>query len=260
MLLMSFMPSNATAPGGIADISKFEYTVNSIGKRTQAILSGKAITDNGTVNTAGDEGAQALPLTWGYTYNAQGELATATGTSDNTAVATINRSFTFDAIGNRTASNDGSTSTSYESNALNQYESITKTLANSTTVTENKNHDADGNTTQDADKKYIFDAEDRLTEVTNLTGTILVSYRYDAYSRRIERSVPGTGITQFHYNSWNVIAEYTHASGTPTLTGWQLTTTRTWGLDISGTEQGAGGIGGLLQGVNKSYNLELTEL
>ncbi len=234
VLLSKTNSTNTTATNGIETVSKFAYTVNSIGKRTQMILSGKAITDNGLANST---------LTWDYTYNDKGELATANATSDNAAVATLTRTFNFDQIGNRIGITDNNGSSNYVSNALNQYNSITTTPTSGAPTTQAKNHDEDGNTTQDANKKYTFDAEDRLTKVTDLSDNLLVSYRYDAYSRRIQRTVANGDTVQYLYNSWNVIAEYEQTNGATT---WTAATTRTWGLDISGTEQGAGGIGGLL--------------
>ena len=232
VLLSKTNSTNTSAANGVETISKFAYTVNSIGQRTKNILSGKAIVDNGLANTT---------LTWDYTYTARGELATAAASSDSNAVATLTRNFAFDAIGNFTSITDNNGTKTYVSDALNRYNSITTTPTGGSATVENKNHDEDGNTTQDATKRYVFDAEDRLVTVTDLNQVELVSYRYDSSSRRIERSVPSGETRQFLYNEWNVITEYTEVSG-----NWELAITRTWGLDVSGTEQGAGGIGGLL--------------
>ncbi len=63
------------------------------------------------------------------------------------------------------------------------------------------------------------------------------SYRYDALSRRIAK-ITGGVTTLYRYDGWNCIAEYT---------GSTLSEIRTWGLDLmSGSGQGAGGVGGLL--------------
>jgi len=56
--------------------------------------------------------------------------------------------------------------------------------------------------------------------------------------------------TAFVYDGWNVIAEY-DVTSTPTLD-----TTYTWGMDLSGSMQGAGGVGGLFavnDGTNTFY-------
>ena len=57
----------------------------------------------------------------------------------------------------------------------------------------------------------------------------------------------GTTVTEYLYDGWNRIAEYGVAAG-PIVT---LAKTYTWGLDLSGTLQGAGGVGGLLSIVDK---------
>ena len=62
------------------------------------------------------------------------------------------------------------------------------------------------------------------------------SYAYDYMSRRVAKWTP-SHTTTFVYDGWNLIAE-TMSSSAPNH--------YLWGLDLSGTEQGAGGIGGLL--------------
>jgi RHS repeat-associated protein len=77
----------------------------------------------------------------------------------------------------------------------------------------------------------------------------LVQYTYDATSRRIQRqhlTPTNTQTTTCFYDSWNVIHERT-TNATPTeTTPATLITTHHWGLDLSNTLQGAGGVGGLL--------------
>ncbi|MEM9080411.1 MAG: hypothetical protein AAGC74_06970 [Verrucomicrobiota bacterium] len=52
---------------------------------------------------------------------------------------------------------------------------------------------------------------------------------------------------RFVYDGWKLVAEY-QVNGTT----WSLRNTYLWGLDLSGTEQGAGGVGGLLLDVDQS--------
>ena len=66
---------------------------------------------------------------------------------------------------------------------------------------------------------------------------ITVTYVYDSQSRRIAETV-GSATTVYIYDGWNPIAEYS--------TTFALTKTYTWGMDLSGSMQGAGGVGGLL--------------
>ncbi len=90
---------------------------------------------------------------------------------------------------------------------------------------------------EDGVRKYTYDGENRLISVTQ--GGSSWAYRYDYLGRRFEKSGTGIATTRFVYDGWNVIAE---------LDGdGSVTRTFVWGLDVSGTLQGAGGVGGLLQ-------------
>ena len=81
----------------------------------------------------------------------------------------------------------------------------------------------------------------------------LASYAYDAQSRLISRSVgvSPTTTTAYIHDGWNRIAEYTVTPGNPNATPptepvASLSKSYLWGLDLSATLQGAGGVGGLL--------------
>jgi len=96
-----------------------------------------------------------------------------------------------------------------------------------------------------------WDAENRLTKVVTYSGDT-IQYAYDYLSRRISKSfdpapVGGTDIvtTQYLYDGWNLIAQFT---------GETLSKTYTWGMDLSGTMQGAGGVGGLLSDIDHSVS------
>jgi RHS repeat-associated protein len=77
----------------------------------------------------------------------------------------------------------------------------------------------------------------------------LVQYSYDATSRRIQRqhiTFTNTQTTTYHYDAWNVIHECTTNSTLTETTPATSTKIYAWGLDLSNTLQGAGGVGGLL--------------
>ena len=61
-------------------------------------------------------------------------------------------------------------------------------------------------------------------------------YDYDYQGRRISKKVDGQ-TKQYVYDGFNLIAEYTDET---------LSKAHTWGMDLSGSMQGAGGVGGLL--------------
>jgi RHS repeat-associated protein len=100
-------------------------------------------------------------------------------------------------------------------------------------------------TVPNANSTLTWDAENRLISTT-VAGTA-TTYKYDAQSRRIAK-IAGTTTTSaatlYLYDAWNCIAEYERGTGvSPVLI---LKKTRLWGTDLSGSMQGAGGVGGLL--------------
>jgi RHS repeat-associated protein len=120
-------------------------------------------------------------------------------------------------------------------------------------ATQSFGYDADGNLTNDLIWQYTWDAENRLKEIQNLS-TIAgakrrrVVWEYDAMGRRIRQStyLGWSGSTwtnvadlKLLYDGWHCIAEL-NATNNAHLRGYA------WGLDLSGTPSGAGGVGGML--------------
>jgi RHS repeat-associated protein len=116
-------------------------------------------------------------------------------------------------------------------------------------------HDADGNLTSDGRWTYTWDAENRLVGVETAVSAVTagapkqkLKFSYDFQSRRISKKVyewngasgewQVAGDLRFIYDGWNLVVEL-DATLAPVRT-------HTWGLDLSGSEQGAGGVGGLL--------------
>jgi RHS repeat-associated protein len=139
-------------------------------------------------------------------------------------LAGTGRDYDYDPIGNRTADQAGA----YAANGLNQY-TVAPGLGGFS-------YDANGNLTGDGVRTYTYDSENRLITVTQ--GGSTWNYKYDYLDRRIAKW--GTGITEtrFLYDGWNLVAEL-DASG-------NITRRFVWGLDVSGSLAGAGGVGGLL--------------
>jgi len=116
-------------------------------------------------------------------------------------------------------------------------------------------YDADGNLTNDGRWSYVWDAENRLIRVESRPVTPQGSWRrvewqYDAFGRRI-RQTTSDGSS----GTWQVTEDLKCVSD-PVLFGRHvaelkgtnnaLVRSYAWGLDLSGTMQGAGGVGGLL--------------
>jgi RHS repeat-associated protein len=202
----------------ITVISKYDYAVNAIGQRT-GVASGTAF--------------PAVP-SWLWSYDALGQVIAA-----DSSVATSDRSYQYDTIGNRQKTANSLTlpaANNYTANALNQYTSF-PSLASV------PSYDFDGNMTSGplpvsptTNSTLLWDGENRLTEVKNAAGTTIEKNVFDSGSRKIATTANGV-TTIYLYDGWNCIAEYS---------GTTLAKTRLWGTDLSGSMQGAGGIGGML--------------
>jgi RHS repeat-associated protein len=106
-------------------------------------------------------------------------------------------------------------------------------------------YDPDGNLTNDGRFAYVWDAENRLVAMTNNTGVgpkYGLTFAYDYQGRRIQKLVASNSVpiytNRFLYDGWNLIVEL-KPDNSPIRT-------YVWGTDLSGTMQGAGGVGGLL--------------
>ena len=134
--------------------------------------------------------------------------------------------------------------------------------------TELPTHDPDGNQTSDARWNYAWNGENRLilaeekvipvsvaagVSMPTVTTRQKLEFSYDSqgrrltkkvYEQRTENGAPATFVLKqsvvFLYDGWNMIAEI------DTTTSARLLRSYEWGLDMSGTMDGAGGVGGLL--------------
>ena len=145
------------------------------------------------------------------------------------------------------------------------WQSVSVVATNQTTVSGNayvpKNqeqfyYDLDGNLTNDGRWTYTWDAENRLVKLT--PNTLIgprnsIKFEYDWQGRRIHKQVWGntnwtstpTNDVKFVYDGWNLLAEL-NATNNAVIRSFM------WGLDLSGSLQGAGGVGGLLEVVYKA--------
>jgi len=109
-------------------------------------------------------------------------------------------SYSYDAVGNRTAAS-GVINTSYTYGSFNRL-----TSTNLATFTS----DSNGNTTTKTDgngtRQYLWDFENRLTQVT-LPGGFSVSYKYDALGRRILRDTNESDPEKFVYDGHDVVQD-----------------------------------------------------
>ena len=122
--------------------------------------------------------------------------------------------------------------------------------------TENFTYDADGNLSTDSRWTYTWDAENHLSTMVARTAVgpqQSLKFEYDSQGRRIGKKVwnnttfNGTPAVElkFLYDRWNLVSTFNSA--------FALQTAFVWGLDLSGSIQGGGGVGGLLE-VNDTAN------
>jgi len=105
-------------------------------------------------------------------------------------------------------------------------------------------YDAAGNTLTINGAVYAYDQKNQLKSISGLDSNgamVTVNHQYDSMGRRISSTVNNQSIL-YVYDGWNVVEEYSSSN----LQSFDLKTILTWGIDLSGSAQGAGGVGGLL--------------
>ena len=199
-------------------VSAFDYASDILGRRVSRL------------DTFGGETTQNT-----FGYNDRSEVVSA-------AMGDHDYAYAYDPIGNRTSSTEDGATAVYEANELNQYAAIGRA-----TGTEEPAYDDDGNMTATGDGWfYEWNGENRMVLASNAAH--VVRYAYDARGRMVSRRVEGPepSVETQVWDGWNIILE--NDSGVPTV--------NVWGLDIDGTLQGAGGVGGLIA-VNAEYHFYL---
>ena len=212
-------------------VSSYSYDNDALGRRTNRV----DITPSLTANNA-------------FGYNLKSEVTSAMYPITQSGTNAIRQfSYDYDPIGNRIQSavavgSGQSETNTYTANALNQYSSLQPKDLQPINLT----YDFDGNMLTNGVWSYTWDAENRLVSACS-NGVLLITNRYDDQSRRILKSVfeiteSGTNAirqSSFVYDGWNPIRERITDNGSLTTKYF------CWGPDLSGTPQGAGGVGGL---------------
>ncbi|MDF3128924.1 RHS repeat-associated core domain-containing protein [Kiritimatiellaeota bacterium B1221] len=194
-----------------------------------------------------------------FEYIGRNEITSATMRNGNST-------YTFDQIGNRVdaavpaALSSPAGTFDYTSNALKQYTAI-----NDGTTAPSPSYDLDGNMTHNGENLwFIWNAENRLATVldydpdpdndpvtvtTPPDNSKRILFTYDSYGRRVRKVnetynlntdlwTPTSDLRYF-YDGWNLLFEIDDIGTDPTRY-------YVWGLDLSQSMQGAGGVGGLL--------------
>ena len=180
-----------------------------------------------------------------FGYNARGEVVFSRGDAEN-----AEESYAYDHIGNAVLAASGGVTNAYAANTLNQYASILRGSGTPCEIL--PQYDVDGNMTSDGTFSYAYDAENRLISATPVSpslGSLAVENGYDHQHRRIRKTVK-----RFNGETWNEAETHTFVydgnnialESVADANGTSQTIEYFWGNDLSGTEQGAGGVGGLL--------------
>jgi RHS repeat-associated protein len=206
------------APGNIP-VSVYEYSNDALARRT------KRVDNAGVTNDFG--------------YNVRSELISALmPVPPELGGGTNVFGYAYDPIGNRLAATNNSEVLAYLANSLNQYTAISNNMSYSSYPS----YDLDGNLLSNGSWAFTWDGENRLVGVSS-NGSAVAAYSYDYMGRRWRsvRSQSGISTTNiFTYDGWAMISE-TQVSGFSTQVSSYV-----YGLDLSGSLQGAGTIGGLL--------------
>ena len=238
---------------------QFGYAYDSIGNRTSA-------------KSGGDQNGLGLRSST-YTPNSLNQYTERTdpgsfdvlGTAQSNATVTVNNLATYrksDYFWKELSVNNSSSAIYTNVSVVgvknlvgtNQEDAVT-TIAGSEFVPktpEAYTYDLDGNLTGDGRWTYAWDGENRLTSVESLTNGPTASKRkvewtYDYQGRKIRQSTSDGSSGSYvmsadvksAYDGWQCLAEL-NATNNASLRSY------VWGLDLSGTTYGAGGVGGLL--------------
>lgn len=113
---------------------------------------------------------------------------------------------------NRTSVNDSGSITNYANSALNQYSAV-----NGETVY----YDANFNVALKGGWFYTYDAQNRLTKVSDWTGAVLLQLTYDGLGRCVKRDRHdwGSFVELITYDGWKPVAEW---DGAGNLHAWNV--------------------------------------
>ena len=167
-----------------------------------------------------------------FAYNPRGEVTNAT-------ISSAAYRYAYDGIGNRETAYEAGTTTAYSANNVNQYTEVGSAQPS---------YDADGNLVDDGTRTFAWSASGHLTDAATSSRRLWADY--DHLGRRTFRATDRrsgfhwsiSDEREFVYDGWNLIHEHRYDYQDDSDTDIEYF----WGPDLSGTLQGAGGVGGLV--------------
>ena len=227
----------------------FGYGFDTIGNRetatrestTEAYTANRlnqinSIDHGGMLHLLGTADPSANVAVDGATTTRSGDLFYGTVSGNNTFES-------FSILGTLTGAGDGG------SDAVARFDHESYIPAGATSRT----HDESGNLTEDAEWTYTWDAENRLVQMETRPSVVTVgaqhrrlTFEYDSQSRRTRKTVETWDAAawqtdkdiRFLWNDWLLSAELNADTLEPIRS-------YTWGLDLAGTREQTGGVGGL---------------
>ncbi len=248
--------SKRWSDGSVVLGQQFEYTFDDIGNRKTTVSGGDAggrlkRTQNYTANNLNQYTQRTVP---GY--------LDIIGSATNTATVTVNHAATsrkgsyyrgeVPVANNAAAAWPRITNVATTAAGTNDY--VTNAIGNLfvPNTPEVFGYDLDGNMTNDGRWAMTWDGENRLIQMESLpNGPIGCSNRlvfaYDQQSRRVSKAVQTfnggawsvTLSNRFVYDDWSLLAELNATNNT-------VINSFVWGLDLFGSIESEGGVGGLL--------------
>jgi RHS repeat-associated protein len=254
--------NNGVPVGG----ERFEYAFDTIGNRVSArnAMGTASLIEDYTANALNQYTARTVPGKVLHTGTASTNAIVSVGlTGSRPVLANRQGAYYWQTVGVDNASGPVQATNVVQACMLNVDGGTTNSLVrcetNLTLVRQTPEvftYDADGNLTADGLWANTWDAENRLVTMESGSGVPAaarkrLTFQYDDQGRRTTRQVESgwtgagysqTNTTTYVYDGWNMIAEVGRGvPAAPAATNYYV-----WGLDLSGSLQGAGGIGGLL--------------
>ena len=243
--------------GTVVAGQQFEYGFDDIGNRKTAVSGGSQFGTSLRTNT------YAANLLNQYTNRSVLGYVEVQGSAHSNATVTVNNESTYRkgdyfrkelSVNNSSAAVwQGITNVAVLNGAGTNGTDIVSTKTGNVLVPKTPeafSHDTDGNTIQDGRWNYSWDGENRLTRLESLTNApadsrLKLDFAYDQQFRRVQKVVSlwsgsayvAQSTNRFLYDGWNLTAILDGNSS--------LLQSFRWGTDLSGSQQGAGGVGGL---------------
>ena len=178
------------------------------------------ITEKTQVNNYPKEDSDKVNETKSYTYDTLGRLTKTVTTDHSKDDKTKTVTYTYDNVGNRLKEDDGTTTISYTYNGLDQLKTSTKEKGTAVEEVRQYDYDMNGNQTDVKNTKtgenqtYVYDAENRLSQVSvtkDRKTAVIQQNSYNGEGQRIQKIDVDETINYYYQDG--VVAYTTDANG-----------------------------------------------